>query len=839
MKITIRFGISLKRLFYQGRKTALAQRRRTAEWSFPLLFAFATFALLPATTATAALPTWSTAVGDQVTDGVSPDLMTVVELSQDAGLTYAVITDSYTVVYVPVDVADSVPDPAGGGLWTVDTLTPNADGYTLDVSRITGYTPIIENGSYTYPSTTLKEGDTMTDPGGGIDWTVDIIVPNGDGSVTLNVSRTIGSDPVYEYSSFTVVDTSQAEADALAAAANAGSPGTPEGGLPTPPTASSDSNPFQRVRKGSSGSDGSDAYGVRICAPWWLGGGCVTIAKPGSAGGDGATGPTINVPTDPNQYSPYGQAAGTIQTVTSGLEGIHVASIGGDGGQGGDSYGNIDAYPGGDAGAGGTVNLTANSTISTTGNKAHGIFAQSASGKAGAGGSGYIWSGGGSGGSASAGGTVNVTNHGAISTQGNNAYGIFGQSIGGYGGSGGGSWGIVGTGGSSRVGGNGGTVNITHTGAIYTTGLASHGIFAQSVGGQGGDGGSGGGIVGLGGSGSAGGSGGAVNVTTTSGSHIETSGRGSHGVLAQSIGGGGGNGGVGGGIVGLGASGSVGGGSGAVSVSHGGTIWTHGEGANGILAQSIGGGGGNAGVGAGLVGIGGSSSTGAHGNTVSVTTGAGSYITTEGNASHGILAQSIGGGGGSGGTGAGAVAIGGTGSGGGNGRAVTVSNGGNISTGLWDSSNQLVSGNYARGIYAQSIGGGGGAGGAGGGVVSIGGGSNSGGGSGGTVTVSNSGQIVTRGLGADAIYAQSIGGGGGSGAGSGGLVSLGGKGSGGGSGGTVNASSSGIVTTYGDRARGVFAQRSAPISSARPSARLKMPPPTTICISGCAPTLRI
>ncbi|MFN2356050.1 MAG: hypothetical protein ABR512_16245, partial [Desulfopila sp.] len=53
------------------------------------------------TLALAALPTWTTAVGDQVTDGVEADAMTVTALFQDDGLTYAVLTDTFTVIYVP------------------------------------------------------------------------------------------------------------------------------------------------------------------------------------------------------------------------------------------------------------------------------------------------------------------------------------------------------------------------------------------------------------------------------------------------------------------------------------------------------------------------------------------------------------------------------------------------------------------------------------------------------------------------------------------------------------------------------------------------------------------
>src|SRR5690606_21358228 len=90
----------------------------------------------------------------------------------------------------------------------------------------------------------------------------------------------------------------------------------------------------------------------------------------------------------------------------------------------------------------------------------------------------------------------------------------------------------------------------------------------------------------------------------------------------------------------------------------------------------------------------------------------------------------------------------------------------------------------AHALFAQSVGGGGGAGGATGGVVSI-GGSASGGGSGGAVEVDNSGALLTAGVDARGIFAQSVGGGGGAGGGSGGLFSMGGSGSAGSQGGAV------------------------------------------------------
>src|SRR5690606_34015232 len=111
------------------------------------------------------------------------------------------------------------------------------------------------------------------------------------------------------------------------------------------------------------------------------------------------------------------------------------------------------------------------------------------------------------------GGKVNVTSSGALSTAGNAARGILAQSIGGGGGAGGvGIDGDVsaptnatsdkqldlGVGGSAGGGGAGGAVTVASSGAITTAFAAAgsmsdqqgmHGILAQSIGGGGGAGG--------------------------------------------------------------------------------------------------------------------------------------------------------------------------------------------------------------------------------------------------------------------------------------------------------------------------------------------------------------
>ncbi len=170
-------------------------------------------------------------------------------------------------------------------------------------------------------------------------------------------------------------------------------------------------------------------------------------------------------------------------------------------------------------------------------------------------------------------------------------------------------------------------MTVTNAGRIATTtttGAESHGIMAQSIGGGGGTGGTGGGIVAEGGTGGVGGAGsvkgdaGDVTVTNAATGVITTAGVRSHGVLAQSIGGGGGTAGISQGLVAIGGQGSAGGLGGDVDVDNAGTIITWGSGSKGVLAQSIGGGGGSAHSSGGLVGIGGDSGAGGDSEPVSV-----------------------------------------------------------------------------------------------------------------------------------------------------------------------------------------------------------------------------
>jgi len=568
--------------------------------------------------------------------------------------------------------------------------------------------------------------------------------------------------------------------------------GTP--GSTTPPSVLNGASGVQEVHYGQNGSNGRD--GALVVSP--------------DSGGNGATGPTVTYTT-------------TFNISTTNQIGIEAGSVGGSGGEGGDSYASFwDGAGGGGGGAGGPVTITNSGSrqIATTGDNMHGIFAFSKGGVAGEGGSGYGAPGGGPGGHSSDGGTVTVTNNGTIITTGKAAFGIYGLSQSNNGGNGGSQWGLVGGGGSAGSGGNGGTVTITNgvNGVIDTSGDYGHGILAQSIGGSGGsDGSSGNLLVSLAGSPDNGGNGGQVFVYNHGA--ITTRNDDARGIYAQSIGGGGGSGSSSGGLIALGGSGSSGGSGAAVAVINYGTatINTKGLRSDAIFAQSVGGSGGSGSNAGGLVAVGGSGANAGSGGAVSASNFG--TIVTEKNYSRGIVAQSIGGGGGDGGSSGGMVSVGGSGAGGGSSGLVTVTNGGSITT----------LGADAKGILVQSIGGGGGNGGSAGSIgvfagVAV-GGTGAGGGPGGDVTVTLQGQgdgsaslIHTIGARSTGLFAQSVGGGGGSGGGAvqvtggfGGAASfaVGGNGGAGGDGGVVTLANGGglsNIQTAGADATGVFLQ---------------------------------
>jgi uncharacterized protein YhjY with autotransporter beta-barrel domain len=392
---------------------------------------------------------------------------------------------------------------------------------------------------------------------------------------------------------------------------------------------------------------------------------------------------------------------------------------------------------------------------------------------------------GGQGGVAGVGGSVGVTNNGSIGTVGPMSDGILAQSIGGG-------------------GGNADDVTVTNTGSVTTIGAQSLGIVAQSIAG-------GGGIAGtsaakvqgnnadntsvlslpiaIGATGGGGGTAGTVTVNNSGA--IVTRSHDAIGIVAQSIAGGGGiirtrssdaadnNG---GGAVATGGSYGINltfggdtcgtqcdpneatpvGTSGAVAVTHTSSITTSGSNAYGILAQSIGGGGG--------VVLGGTPSGtnffGARamwghadqtsgvwvalgGDPAKVPSGSGS-ITTTGRGAVAVFAQSIGGGGGiAGDTGLTAQRQGFTSV------PQNSGNGGPILVQVNPTATLSTAADNTPVILGQSIGGGGGR------VTNNGigayDGSAGGWGTGGAVTVDVGGQVRASGSYSPGIFAESVG----------------------------------------------------------------------------------
>ncbi|WP_075079715.1 PEP-CTERM sorting domain-containing protein [Terrimicrobium sacchariphilum] len=542
----------------------------------------------------------------------------------------------------------------------------------------------------------------------------------------------------------------------------------------------------------------------------------------------------------------------------------------------------------GGSGYGGTAAVTNDGTVSTRGKVSVGIAALSLGGAAqvtsvsgSSGQSSYLGSAGSTDGG---GGTVSVTNgvYGQILTLGEGAHAILAISSA----SGGlvnndlaaagtlappgspinqltGTWEdnntglILGNNSSSSTGHDGGSVTVNNWGLI-TTGdgivpsAASIGILAQSLGGGGGNAGGDQAALFIGDKGGKGGNGGLVHVNTYAGSTLETFDVNSVGVLAQSIGGGGGNGANAKGIfVAVGGRGGQGGSGGVVNIDHAGSVTTLADHSSGIIAQSIGGGGGHGGAATTIspvfsAGIGGKGGSGGAGGTVSATLEATSSVHTYGNNSAAVHLQSVGGGGGTGGAAmsdsagglAISIAVGGHGGTGGNGGEVSGTNLGTITTGTGISTGApSIDGSDSYGLFAQSVGGGGGHGGSAiaksltsglGEYPSIGidlalGGFGGTAGNGSTVGLQNEGSVTTWGDGSHAVFAQSVGGGGGSGGDSTAMAAVidsgvpevpitiahGGNGGGGGNGGDVtlsNETGTASITTHGQNAAGLFAQ---------------------------------
>jgi outer membrane autotransporter protein len=464
-----------------------------------------------------------------------------------------------------------------------------------------------------------------------------------------------------------------------------------------------------------------------------------------------------------------------------------------------------------------------------------------------------------------------MTNTGAVTTVGDGADGVFAQSVGGGGGAGGGGVATagggtlsvaVGVGGHGGAGGDGNTAAVTNGGSIVTRGTDAIGLSVQSIGGGGGKGGKGGATAG----------GAAVlsnakalfdnlagglnfNQTVTKlgdgilrighiGEEIKATYDELNGIFSQPQAGDAQKGtavkmNV---SVSVGGSGGAAGAGGSANATNTGLIATYGAQSDGIYAQSVGGGGGSGGAASSTsgaaddtpiqtaIGVGGKGGGGGNGAVVTVVNEAGAKILTQGVAAFGIMAHSVGGGGGEGslaGTVSGSlkslsVGIGGDGGTGGNGGAVAVTTDGAITT----------TGKHGIAIFAQSVGGGGGLvrtmttdetfdpskivdnpqgriGDVHGLTLSL-GGQDGIGGEGEAVFVTTGGPITTSGLDAHAILAQSIGGGGGMAVG--GQIILpggaGGFGTANGDGGPViiKLNPATVISTAGKGAYGILAQ---------------------------------
>lgn len=633
---------------------------------------------------------------------------------------------------------------------------------------------------------------------------------------------------------------------------------------------------------GSVGPDGNTGgNGGQVTATlsgYFAGNGGVTVFSRGGDGGGGGAGPSTEggeggdggLGGDGGDVT-IGVTASAQLIATGSANALLAQSLGGLGGAHGGGHDPGQPGTGGNAGNV-TVDLAAQLIANSSGDAAT-VLVQSMGAAGQNGGSAGHWDSGASdGGAGGVAGNVTVTGGGATILSGTaqnataNSAAVLAQSIGGGGGAGGNGDGWTAIGGSGANGSDGKSASVDLAATITTFGKKSHGMVAQSIGGGGGNGGNAkGSSVGfqmsIGGQAGGGGDGGSA-LGSNEGT-IHTSGAHATGLLLQGIGGGGGDGGaavsnvtstvVGVGVA-LGGKGGAGGQGGTVAAAvdkayaNTGRIITSGADGDGILGQSIGGGGGlgGAAVSDGIVesppggddlpsisltvSLGGNGGAGGDGH--GVTLGNGGLIATSGAGAAGVTAQSIGGGGGSGGDAsatstakgaqwnlAASLAMGGAGDTAGNGGNATASNDGLV----------LTSGESADGLLVQSIGGGGGKGGNGDGKATSsgdgvnvaltmgGGGKGATGGAGYQAVATNTGSILTLGDGASGMVVQTIGGGGGKGGGGAGTtsatykaqVTVGGSGGAGGSTygtGLAHALNTGNILTFGADAPAILAQ---------------------------------
>ena len=545
----------------------------------------------------------------------------------------------------------------------------------------------------------------------------------------------------------------------------------------------------------------------------------VTGGSAGQGGGFGNLVPASTVSVTASSMVLSDNAAGIVATV-----------IGGNGGQldqNNETIGqnNVTGSAGGAGGDGGQIAgwlQLSEVTLSQAGTGAVVLTSQGGSGSDGGAAVSSVGLGqekgtGGAGGAGGAGAFVGLL--GSISVSGSATSGftaVLAQSIGGNGGSGGlVSGGSGSSGGAGGAGGTGGAVTVGSNEAsgdfVMTASLSGNGVrgfMARSYGGAGGDGGATQNSFGIKGQGGAAAGGGdASEITAWVTATIATSGNSSDAMVFQSVGGFAGSGtaeSYGAGEQSHGDGGGIGAEVTLVAAENGIGISTNGNSSDAITAQSVGGGGGKAFQNLGLSGLGGANLAGGSGGAMELTV-SGAGIATFGSFSRAIFASSVGGGGGSGGPNTGISTIGAAGGTGGNGQSVTV----------YGLSDIATSGGQSDGILASSIGGGGGSASSAVGLFSIGGKTGGGGGDGGAVAVTYGGAITTGGGDADGIHALSVGGGGGDGANAvaAGVIyenAVGGTGGKGGTGSTVSvvqlAGESDLIRTTGDRSRGIIAQ---------------------------------
>ncbi|HWB50583.1 MAG TPA: hypothetical protein VG651_15850 [Stellaceae bacterium] len=651
---------------------------------------------------------------------------------------------------------------AGGG---TGTLTVDIENSTVTASRsASGPDGVSGVLAFQFGGTGGTGGNNVAGGAGGAAGALNLTVNNA--SISGNGSQ--GDGVLAQQTGGAGGTASTGESGAPATGGQGGTTGLLTANITNSSISSSAARGLALVQTGGAGGSG-DIADYDNFSYGYTGGdaGGISATFTGGTTGNVITGQGDNVPTVLIESA--GGAGGTGATTGGGL--LQYSIGGGDGGNGGNA---------------GAIKVTSSGTltITATGNMSSGLAIIGQGGLGGTAGhttcsTDCYPAAGGNGGSGSS-VEVDLDAGASITTAGASAPAVAALSFGANGGPAGGAQNNYGsiTGAASGDGGASGLVTVYFQNgvALATTGAQSPGLLVQSIGGMGGssccdDAGNTGGGIGNG-TGTSGGDGGAAagaNVTSTA--RITTAGTLSPGILVQVLSGPGGAGGYGDGLSSTGGAGAAGGASGTASVANYGPITTSGDASQGVLVQSIGGGGGNGGTASGFfTSTGGTAAaTAADGGSVDITTQNGN-VTTGGAVAAAILGQSIGGGGGNGGSTQGVFYNqGGTAGVGGDGGPVTVHADGTVSTdGTPNPGTLTTSGTLSHGVLAQSIGGSGGTGGnvnASGTVVSYAvGGSGGAGGAGGTVDViANGATIYTHGSGANGIVAQSIGGGGGAG----------------------------------------------------------------------------